>query len=174
MATKNKIIIRLERDGADHLLPKHFFDIIMNRFLPVLSLTYISSVLAIAAEKGRFIHFLFFDNTVYLMALFIVLWVAIPGMIWIFLHGNPMLRHIADLWYKIIAGLLVLTIMLSFVLFPEANVYGLRLYFVLTIPVFIIMYVFFVRGGLPKIASYPLNALGFVFLMYGAYIKILF
>jgi len=171
---KNRIVIRLERDGSDHLLPKHFFDIIVNRFLPVLSLTYISTVIGISAENGQFIQNILRDNSAYVMSLFVVLWVSIPGFIWIFLKGNPLLSHVADTWYKIIAVLMTMTIALSFFLFPEASVYGLRLYFALTIPVFLIIYAFFVKGGLPSSSSYTLNAAGFCVLMYGALIKVIF
>lgn len=174
MGKTEEIIIRLDRDGGDHLLPKHFFDIIVHRFLPVISLTYIGSILSIAFNKGEFFRYVFFDNAAYVMALLVVLWVSGPAIIWIFLRGNPMLRHVADLWYKIIAGLMVMTIALSYFLFPEGTLYGLRIYFLLTTPILVLIYLLFVKGRLPSIASYPLNALGFCALLWGAIVNIVF
>lgn len=171
---KQKVVIRLERGGDDHILPKGFSDVVMNRFLPVLSLTYVSMILALAARSKDFFYYLTEDNTAYIMGLVVVLWVSIPGMLWILLNGNPLLRHTADTWYRIISIIMTLTIMLSFILFPEAEVYGLRFYFVITVPVFLVMYFFFVKGGLPAVASYPLNALGFIALIYGSLINLIF
>lgn len=172
MDQKQRQVIRLERGGQDRLIPRDFFDILMNRFLPVLSLTYVSIVLAIAAEKKDVIRYLLQDNTAYVMGLFVVLWVSGPGLIWIFLRANPMLSHVADIWYKILAVIMVLTIMISFLLFPEAGIYGLRIYFVSAIPIFVVMYFFFVKGGLPAIASYPLNLIGLGMLLWGALINV--
>ena len=67
---------------------------------------------------------------------------------------------------------MILVLMASFILFPEANVYGLRIYFAAAIPVFVIMYLFFVRGGLPSFAAYPLSALGLAALMHGAFLAV--
>tara|TARA_B100001989_G_scaffold247755_1_gene220401 strand:- start:1766 stop:2284 length:519 start_codon:yes stop_codon:yes gene_type:complete len=170
MTTKKKQVIRLERDGVDRIIPKDFSDILVHRFLPVISMTYIAAILGIAANKGNLIHYLFEVKTAYVMSMFIVLWVSGPGIMWIFIHGSPMFRHTADLWYKILAGIMTLTIMLSFMLFPEMQIYGLRIYFAISVPVFIIMYYFFVKGGLPAMVSYPLNTLGVAALLFGAYL----
>ncbi|MGH1456957.1 MAG: hypothetical protein ACRBDI_09265 [Alphaproteobacteria bacterium] len=171
---KYEHVIRLERDTDDYILPKDFYDILVNRLLPVISLTYIAAIIGISASKGDFIHYMFEERTAYMMALFVVLWVSGPGIIWILLHGSPLFNHVADIWYKILAALMVLTLAVSFILFPEANIYGLRLYFGMSIPVFVVIYLFFIKGGLPEIASYPLNALGFCALLYGGAVNFLF
>lgn len=173
MAKKDQRVIRLERDGADYLVPKNFFDILMHRFFPVLSLTYISIVFAIAFEKHNIVRFLFRENTAYIMGLIVVLWVSVPAVIWIFLKSNPVLSHVADIWYKILAFIMVITLFISLVLFPEAGIFGIRLYFISTIPVFIVMYFLFVKGGLPPLASYPLNFFGVLTLVWGAMINVL-
>lgn len=167
-------IIRLDRDTEDHILPKDFFDILVHRFFPVISMTYIASIIGISMNKGAFIHHLFFDNTAYMMGIFIVVWVSGPALTWIFLRGSPLFYHVADLWYKILSGLMVVTISLSYVLFPEGDMLGLRFYFVLSVPVFVLIYYFFVRGGLPPVAAYPLNALGVCMLIYGGAVNIIF
>ncbi len=174
MSKKEQHTIRLDRDEADHILPKDFYDILVHRFLPVISLTYVATIIGLSASNGDIIHYIFQERTAYVMSLFVVLWVSGPAIIWILLHESIMFRHVADLWYKILASLMVLTIALSFFLFPEGSVYGLRQYFVLSIPVFIIIYYFFVKGGLPPAAAYPLNALGFCTLLYGAAVNIIF
>ncbi len=166
--------IRLERDTEDYILPKDFYDVLVNRFLPVISMTYIASIIGISLGKGDFIHYMFQERTAYVMALFVVLWVSGPGIIWILLNGSPFYKHSADIWYKILAGIMVMTLLVSFLLFPEANIYGMRIYLGISVPVFVIIYLFFIKGGLPEIASYPLNALGFCALLYGAMVNFLY
>jgi len=166
---KNKHVIRLERDNDDYILPKNFFDILVLRFFPVISLTYLASIIGIAAISGEFIQYLFLDRKAYLMGILLVFWVSVPAIVWILLVGNPMLTHVADIWYKILSGLLMVTIGLSYVLFPEAKLYGLREYFVLSIPIFILIYLIFVRDNLSKLLVYPLNALGFCALIWGMF-----
>lgn len=171
---KYEHVIRLERDTEDYILPKNFYDILINRFLPVISLTYIAAIIGISAGKHDFWHFLFQERTPYLMGLCVVLWVSGPGIIWILLRGSPLFHHVADIWYKILSAIMVLTLAISFLLFPEASMYGLRLYFGMSIPVFVVIYLFFIKGGLPEIASYPLNAVGFCALIYGGVVSYLF
>lgn len=160
--------IELERGGPDRLVPKDFGDILTRRFLPVLSLTYVSVLVGIAAEKGSLIHFLFEEKSAYVMALMVAAWVSVPAIIWIIVNGSPIYGHLADVWYKIVAALMMMILISSFVLFPEAHVYGLRVYFAATLPVLLIMYIFFVKGGLPAFAAYPLTAMGLTALIHGA------
>jgi hypothetical protein len=167
-------VIRLERDGQDHLLPKNFFEILFHQFLPVLALVYIASVIGIAAQKDDVLHALQKDKIPYEMGLVMMLWVSGPAIAWIFMKGSIMLSHVADIWFRILAFLMVMTMTLCYVLFPEGQIYGLRLYFVLTIPIFLIIYAFMVRGLLPKAAAYPLNAIGFCVVLYGALINVVF
>ena len=175
MAKKQKeYTVRLERDVEDTILPKGFYEILFRRFFPVISMTYIASIMGIAGSKGDFIQYMFMERTAYVMSLFVVLWVSGPAIIWILLNGSPLFSHVADTWYKVLAGLMVLTISISFFLFPEADIYGLRIYFVLSVPVFIIIYYFFVKGGLPAMTAYPLNAIGVCALLYGAFVNIIF
>ncbi len=174
MAKKKQYTIRIERDVEDHILPKGFFNILVNRFLPVISLTYIGSIIGVAGNRGDFIHYMFKDNTAYIMSLFVVIWVSVPAIIWMILYGNPLFKHVADIWYKILAALMVITIAVSYLLFPEGDIYGLRLYFVASIPVLLLTYILFVKGGLPSIAAYPLNALGVCAFLYGAVINVFF
>lgn len=166
--------IELLRDGKDRLIPKDFFEILTRRFFPVLSLTYISSILGIAAKKGSILHFAFEDSTAYTMSLLVVLWVSIPAIIWIILHGSPLYKDVADIWYKIIAALMIVMLLMGYILFPEINPYGLRLYFVASMPALLIMYIFFVKGGLPAMAAHPLTAIGLSFLIYGAVINLIY
>ncbi|MCE7887845.1 MAG: hypothetical protein DYH13_10145 [Alphaproteobacteria bacterium PRO2] len=160
--------VELERGGPDRLVPKDFGEILARRFLPVLSLTYISVLIGIAAEKGSLIHYLFEDKSAYVMALMVAAWVSVPAIIWIIVNGSPIYNHLADIWYKIVAALMTMILISSFVLFPEAHVYGLRVYFAATLPVLFIMYIFFVKGGLPAFAAYPLTAMGLTALIHGA------
>lgn len=166
--------VKLERDAPDRLLPKDFWEVLTRRYFPVLSLTYIASVAGIAAEEGSFIHYLLEDKTAYVMALFVALWVSIPALLWIVLKGSHLFYLVAEDWYKITAGLMTLTLLISYVLLPEADMFGLRVYFAATIPVFFVMYFLFVKGGLPAMAAHPLTALGLTFLVYGASINFIY
>lgn len=170
---KKQPVIKLERSGKDRLVPRDFFEILTQRYLPVVSLTYVSSVIGIAAQKGDLQHYIFDDRSAYALALLVALWVSIPAVLWIFIKASHMYNHVADDWYKISAALMFITLAISYVLFPEANVMGLRIYFVSTIPMLVIMYCFFVKGGLPAAAAHPLSALGLTFLFYGAAINLL-
>ncbi len=174
MSKKQQYTIRLDRDAEDRILPVGFFDVIVCRFLPVLSLSYLISIIGISISKGAFFYYMLQDSTAYTMGLFVVVWVSGPAIMWALLHGSPMFRHVAKLWYKILAGIMIITIALSYVLFPEADIYGLRVYFILSIPIFVMIYLLFVNAMLPRILSYPLNALGFCALLYGAFVNIIF
>jgi len=166
---KYQHIIRLERDTKDHILPKNFFDILVLRFFPVISLIYLSAIFSIALTSDDFLTYMFLDRKAYLMGIFLVLWVSGPAIVWVLMAGNPLLTNVADMWYKILSGLLVVTIALSYFLFPEAKLYGLRAYFVLSTPIFVLIYYVFVRDKLHPMAVYPLNALGFCALFWGAF-----
>ncbi|MCK5285258.1 MAG: hypothetical protein KAJ86_06710 [Alphaproteobacteria bacterium] len=172
--SKKEPKIELKHGSSNNILPSDFFEILNQRFFPVLSLTYISSVLGVAAKKGDFIQYLFYERDAYIMALFVSLWVSVPSVLWIILRGSHLFNHVADDWYKIVACIMTVVLLLSFILFPEMNIFGLRTYFVATIPVLFIMYLFFVKGGLPPVAAYPLSAVGFTFLIYGATLNFLY
>lgn len=175
MGSKEKIV-KIERTpvkGAG-LLPRDFWDIIAHRFFPVLSLTYVSTVVGFAARNGDVVFHLFQNKNAYVMGLIVSAWVSVPAVLWILLKGSHMYHHVAEDWYKIIAGIMTFTLLISFVLFPEMDAYGMRAYFAATIPVLFIMYFFFVKGGLPPVAAHPLSALGLTFLLYGAAINYLY
>ncbi len=174
MAKKRHYTVRLDRDVEDHILPKDFFSILVHRFLPVISLTYIASIMGVAGSKGDIIYYIFKDTTAYIMSLFIVLWVSGPAIIWVVLNGSPLFKHVANLWYHILSFIMVITIALSFFLFPEADIYGLKIYFISSVPVFVVIYVLFVKEYLPLLLSYPLNAMGVLALFYGSIINLIF
>lgn len=168
MGKRKTPYIELERGAPDRLLPRDFKEILTRRYFPVLSLTYVASVCGIAASEGHFVHYLFEVKTAYVMALFVAAWVSVPAVLWIVLKGSHLFNHVADDWYKITAALMTLTLMISYILLPEAEMFGLRVYFAATLPIFVVMYLFFVKGGLPAMAAHPLTALGLTFLLYGA------
>ncbi len=169
---KQQIVIRLERDTEDHILPRDFYSTIFMRFLPVLSLTYIASIIGIALSKGDFQYNIREDHTAYLMALALAAWVSVPSIIWILLRGSPLFAHVADQWYQALAAVMVLTILVSFILFPEANIYGMRIYLVSSIPAFIMIYLLFVKSWLPNIVAYGFNFMGICALLFGAFVNV--
>jgi hypothetical protein len=130
-------------------------------------------VTGLAARNGHFFYYFFQDKTAYVMALVIALWVSIPALLWIFIRCLYYAPGMADDWYKITCGVLGLFLLISFLLFPEANLWGLKIYFAATIPVFFLMYLLLVKDGLSAAAAYPLTALGLTFLIHGAVINLM-
>jgi hypothetical protein len=153
-------VIRLNRDNSDYLLPKHFFSVLVRRFFPVMSIIYLTSIFCISVSSGNFKLFLFYDNTAYFRGLLVVLWCAGPAVVWILLGANPLFRNMANLWYKILAGLMQFTICMSYFMFPEMEMYEMRTYLILSFPAFFLIYYLFVVDPLPYEIVYPLNALG--------------
>jgi hypothetical protein len=172
MSKQSDPVIKIDRSGKDRLIPVDFMEILTQRLLPVLSLTYISTVVAIAEQKGDPMRYIFHDKTAYIMALMVALWVSIPAILWIFLRASHLYENYAGLWYKICTLIMIISLGLVSLLFPEADFLNLRFYFFATIPVFVILYFLFVKGGLPPLAAHPLTALGTTFLIYGATINI--
>lgn len=170
---KKETVIKIDRSGKDRLIPVDFFEILAQRLFPVSSLTYVASVIAIAEQKGDAMRFILQDKTAYIMALLVVLWVSIPAILWIFVRASHLYEEYADVWYKICVTIMILFLAMSYLLFPEADFLELRLYLVATIPIFLVIYLFFVKGGLPPLAAQPLTALGITFFLYGATLNVL-
>lgn len=164
-------VIRLSRDNSDHLLPKNFFSVLVRRFFPVMCLIYLVSIFCIAVSSGNFKHHFLYDNMAYFRSILVVVWCAGPAVVWILLFANPIFRHMANLWFKILAGLLQLTICLSYFMFPEMEMYGMRSYLILSFPSFFLMYYLFVIDPLPLEVVYPLNALGVCALIWGVSVE---
>lgn len=163
----------LRKKEPGQLLPDEFLEILTRRYFPVIGLVYAASVTGIAASKRDFFHYFFEDRTAYLMALVILVWVSIPALIWIFIRCLHYAAHAADAWYKITCGVLMLFLFVSYLMFPEANFWNLRLYFAATLPVFLVMYVLLAKEGLPHFAAHFLTGLGLTFLLHGALIPVL-
>ena len=156
------------RGSGVRMLPRDFFDVLCNRYFPVLGLTYSASVIGIALKNNHSPVSILQDSRAYDLALWIALWVAAPAMFWIVIRNSMRYASLADDWYKAIAGLMCVTLLVSFILFPEWEVgRSLRIFFVATIPVLFIQYYLFIRGGLPAIAAWPLTVAGIVLFLYG-------
>ena len=155
-----KHVVRLNRDNSDYLLPKDFLNVLVCRFFPVMSIIFLTSIFCIAVSSENFKQFLFYDNTAYIEGLLVVLWCAGPAVVWVLLGANPLFWNIANLWYKILAGLMQFTICMSYFMFPEMEMYGMRTYLILSLPAFFLIYYLFVVDPLPLEVVYPLNALG--------------
>lgn len=173
MATKTKRepTIHIERGAPDRILPKHFVKILSRRFFPVLALTYLSTVLGMAMKKGNFEKYLLEEHTVYTMALFAAGWVSIPALLWIILKGSHLFHHVADVWYWICAVLMSLTLLISYFLFPEAGMYGIRMYIVPTIPMIFVMYYFLAKQPMHASLAHLMSALGITALLFGAWVR---
>ena len=166
-------LIKIKRTTDADFLPRDLYDMVVRRYFPVVSLTYIASIIGVAWRVDGapgFFHYLFNDPFAYSTALWMGLFVSVPAMFWIFIRASVRFAAYADIWYKCIAGLMCLTLIISMVLFPEWNmvtVFRLRLFMVASIPMFFIQYWFFVRGGLPGTVAWPLTIIASVLLIYG-------
>ena len=165
-------VLRVRPEEGERFLPNNFYDIVAHRYFPVLSLTYIASVVGIAInlcnEEFGFVHYFMESPEAYRMGYWMAAWVSVPAILWILIQGTFHIRKQADIWYKATAGLMIATLLLSFLLFPMGAVgFGLRMFMVATIPIFIVQYFFFIRGGLPARMAWPLTVAGLTFLIYG-------
>ena len=173
MAGREKHVIRLERGSPDHLLPLDFYNILVERLIPLLGLTYAFSFILMALDRGDFLFYAFQDKTAYIMSLFVLVWISIPALLWVFLRGSIMFCHIAETWYKAISIVQVILTTLLAVLFPEADVYGMKVFFIEVPVLFLLMYFFMVRGQLPLKFAHVFSFLGLAFLLYGSMINVL-
>jgi hypothetical protein len=163
--------VKLQYGEPDRLVPKAFFRVMTRRYFPVLGLTYAATVVGIAAQKGDFVYYLTKSNTAFVMALFVALWVSVPVVVWVFLRCSHLFAHVANIWYVLTAGMMSMVLASSFILFPEIEKYDLRVYFAASFPIFFIMYYLCVRVMLPATLAHFLSALGFSFLLYGAWVN---
>ena len=165
--------VHIERGAPDRILPKHFIRIISRRFFPVLSLTYVSSVIGMAFKKGNMERYLFEEHTVFTMALFAAGWVSIPAILWIILKGSHLFNHVANIWYWVAAFFMSLILFVSFLMFPEVDMYGARIYCVATIPMMFVMYFFLAKQPFTAGVAHFMSAVGIAALIYGAILRFL-
>ncbi|MBL4590165.1 MAG: hypothetical protein JKY11_08835 [Alphaproteobacteria bacterium] len=171
----NNKLVASDRDG---IIPLDFFDVLVNRYFPILSCTYVATVLGLALKKGgvdQFLEYFLADKSIYWMALIVSGWVSIPAIIWIFMRGTGALETFANNWYKSTTIMMVSILIGSFLLFPpsgQANIYWAtaRLFIVAAIPVHVIQYWFFRHGGLETVQSTTLGALALALMMYGLFV----
>ncbi|MCM2344336.1 MAG: hypothetical protein NDJ24_07225 [Alphaproteobacteria bacterium] len=165
-------VLRVRPEMGERFLPNDFYDVLAHRYFPVLSLTYIASIVGVAIKVARpeagFFHYFFEDPYAYRMGYWVAAWVSIPAILWILIRSTFHLGDVADLWYKVTAVLMVSTLLISLLLFPMGEFgFAVRLFMVATIPILVVQYFFFVRGGLPPTMAWPLTVAGVTFLTYG-------
>ena len=161
------------RDNVD--VAETMAEIFVNRYVPVLSLTYIASLLGLALKRGGLTHFvaeLLADKAIYWLAFGVGVWVSIPAMIWISMRSVGTLITYANNWYKSTTLLMVIVLMGSFLLFPPDGQgsqwwYTARLFVAAAIPIHVIQYWFFTKEGLPTNISATLGAIALAFFLYG-------
>tara|TARA_R110002124_G_scaffold287365_1_gene474231 strand:+ start:166367 stop:166897 length:531 start_codon:yes stop_codon:yes gene_type:complete len=163
------------RMSEDQLVPKDFFDILFNRYLPVASLTYLGSLIGYATKFGGltgWIGQLARNPDIYMLSLYGAIWVSIPAMVWILMRSTAMMNCHADIWYKVTAGMMAATLILSLILFPMENgLLGMAQNFIVAVlPVHILMYILFVKGGMPVMYGAPISTTAIAFLIYGMFL----
>ncbi|MEE3322557.1 MAG: hypothetical protein VX196_01330, partial [Pseudomonadota bacterium] len=100
------------------------------------------------------------------------IWVSIPAVIWLLMKSNSLLSNHADLWYKVTAGMMAATLLLSLILFPmESGLLAKAQNFIVAVlPVHVLMYIYFVKEGMPVMFGVPLSCAGVVLFCYGMFI----
>ena len=167
--------VNINGSDKDPLYKLDFFDVLINRYLPILSITYISSVVGMALKKGGVVGFISIFTTesiIYWLGLGVAAWVSVPAIIWILMRGICSLESFANNWYKSTTFLMVSVLLGSFLLFPpDDQIQGfwffLRLFIAAAIPIHIVQYIFFTRGGLPTEYSVGLSVAAISLAMYG-------
>ncbi|HEY0901915.1 MAG TPA: hypothetical protein VGD95_07315 [Micavibrio sp.] len=164
-------IVKLKAVEDEGFLPADFYDVLAHRYFPVLSLTYMASVLGVALKMGGvggFLYYFLQSPEAYRMGYWMALWVSIPAVIYILMKNAFHMRDAATLWYKATAGVMVLTLLVSFLLFPVSETgSALRSFMVATIPILVVQYYFFVREGLPARMAWSLTVAGITLCVYG-------
>lgn len=162
--------IQLASGQKDRVLPRDFFKLLFGQYFPILSMTYVASIVGMAWYLSRSVdgalNLLLNKTSIYTMALWIALWVSIPGVIWLFLKASIRYPGYAALWYKVTAGLMTMTLLFSFFLFPE-GMGNLRLFIVCALPIHVFMYLFLAHFRLSQWIAQPFQFIAAVLLIYG-------
>jgi hypothetical protein len=166
---------KIERGAEDRIFPKDFLKIVFGQFFPILSITYVLSLLGFALFLSGIrvetaYHLVLHSHDIYLFALWNSLWVSVPGLIWILVRGCIRFPAYADLWYKITAGLMSLVLVVGIILFPEEST-KLSPFLIFALPVHIFMYLFLCCFRLNQYVAQPFQILAGGFLIYGFLIQ---
>jgi hypothetical protein len=159
--------------SSGQIIPRGFIDAVINRYLPVLSFTFVAIVAGVALKMGHgteFLTYFFKYKEAYLIAAAVCLWVSGPAVLWILLQMTEPTRRFADTFYIITTCAMLVTLLFTLLLFPTVEDYltqMARLFIVAAIPIHVIQYVFLVRGGLPFQYSATLNLIGASLFVYG-------
>lgn len=164
------IKIKLNRNVEDRILPKDFFEVLFHQYFPILSMTYVASIIGMAFYQGGSFSGaadeILNQTSVYSMALWMALWVSIPGFLWICIKGMIRFHAYAGLWYKIISALMSVTLLFSLFLFPEDEG-GLREFIIFVLPIHIFMYTYLCVFKLNQWIAQPFQILACALLIYG-------
>lgn len=141
----------------------------VHRLFPILSLIYIATVLGISLNRGT--HFLYGNSEAHVMGLLIVCWVAIAPLTWICMRSMiGAFRTYARHWYIAIAFSQGLIGILFYIMFPDGLggwLWGLQSFFVASIPIHLVIYIFFMMHAFPPAAAWPLTIAGLSYMLYG-------
>ena len=168
MGVKTRIDLR--RNQRDRILPRDFFKVLFGQYFPILSITYVASLVGLAFylggdQDGALNEFLN-KVQIYRVALWIAAWVSIPGMIWMCLKGSIRFPSFANIWYIVTAGLMALTMVISVVLFPEQDGV-LRIAILCALPIHVFMYLYLCVFKLNQWVAQPMQFLAAFLLIYG-------
>lgn len=159
---------KFERNPKDADTMKRIWHIFCTRLFPILSMTYIASVLGICLRNGT--HFLT-DSSAHWISLMIMIWVSLAPVTWICMRAMiGEFQGQAKVWYLWIAGLQAFCGLIFFFMFPEDMgpwLWGFQSFFVSSIPIHIVVYFFFMNRALPAAAAWPLTIIGGLFMLYG-------
>ncbi|MCB9963887.1 MAG: hypothetical protein H6855_01785 [Rhodospirillales bacterium] len=160
----------LRRHPKDTDAIRKIWLIFSRRLFPVLSFTYIASVIGISLSREHIL----LDKSAYLMGFAIMGWVAIAPTIWILVRVIDDVRKYAKSWYLWTAGTQAVCGLVFYFLFPETSgdrwLWGLTSFFVASIPIHIVIYFFFMQRALAASYAWPLTLAGVAFMLFGLFI----
>lgn len=152
------------------MFPYHFLDLFVKRVLPVASLSWLISILAIAFVDGGatgIVGELLESRGVYLYGLIITGWVSIPPLIWMSLVGSRDWEDYAVQSYWAAVGIMLLFLLMYLLLFPED--YGrVRLCTIISAPLHFVIFILLVWPMGPWVRK-PIKAVAAITMAYGLF-----
>jgi len=164
---------RLQGISSSRLIPSGFIDLMINRYFPVLSFTFLCVLAGVALKMGGvanfFTYFLRYKEA-YQIAAAVGIWVSVPAMLWIIMRVTRALKPFSDIMYAIASMAMIIILLVTVFLFPQVEDYHsqlMRLFIVAAIPVHVVQYVFLVKSRLDFRNAQGLNIAGAAMFIYG-------
>ena len=161
---EKSIVMRHYRYAGRRLDTYHVGQVVVDRLLPLLSLTYIAAVLGLAfrektASVESFVSVLTQQQWIYGVALLFTFWVSIPCILWLSIRSTIRFPHLARAWYWMTALCLFIVLLFGWILMQEAKGW-INALAATVIPMHVICYILLCISPLPRLVAWPLLGMG--------------